>query len=80
MVSVAVRAAPVFAATVTVTVPEPAPLAGLAVAQEESLVAVQPQAVLLADTVTLLVVPSAVADSSVDEIPYVHESADWLTV
>ncbi len=80
MVSVAVRATPVLAATVTVTPPEPVPLAGLTVAQAESLVAVQPQVVLLAETVTVLVVPPAAADSAVCEIPYVQDTEDWLTV
>lgn len=74
------RAAPVLAATETVVVPEPVPLDGLTVAQEELLVAVQPHAAPLAETVTVLVVPSAVADNSVDETPYVQGSADWLTV
>jgi hypothetical protein len=63
MVSVAVRAAPVFAATVTVTEPEPVPLAGLTVAQVELLAAVQPQVERLAVTVTLLVAPVAAADN-----------------
>ena len=62
IVSVAVRDDPVLAAVVTVTVAEPVPPAGLTVAQVELLTAVQPQAALLAVTVTVLAPPLATAD------------------
>ena len=65
IVTVAVRAAPVLAATVTVTVPDPVPLVGLTVTHAELLEAVQPQEVLLVDTVTVLVPPVAVGDHDV---------------
>jgi hypothetical protein len=64
MVSVAVRAAPVFAATVTVTEPEPVPLVGLTVAHVAVLDAVQPQVARFAVTDTLLVAPVAAADNA----------------
>ena len=76
----AVRAAPLFAATVTDTDPGPVPLAGHAVAQVALLAAVQPQAVPLAETATVPVAPVPEADKVVWEIPYVQESADWLIV
>ncbi len=59
----ATRAAPVFAATVIVTVPEPVPLAGLTVTQLAPRDAVQPHAERFAVTVTLPVAPAAAADS-----------------
>jgi hypothetical protein len=59
IVSVAVRAAPVFAAAVSVTVPDPDPLAGLTVTQAESLAAVHPQLESLAVTATPPVPPVA---------------------
>ena len=59
MVSVAVRTAPVLAAAVIVTVPEPLPLAGLTVSHVESLVAVQLQVEALAVTPTLPFPPMA---------------------
>jgi hypothetical protein len=57
-------------------VPDPVPLAGFTVAQVASLDAIQLQFVLLAETETVLDVPPTGADMSVDEIPYVHASAD----
>jgi hypothetical protein len=65
MVSVVVRAAPVLAATVTVTEPELVPLAGLTVAHADVLRADQPHAAPLVDTVTVLVPPVAVGDHDV---------------
>jgi hypothetical protein len=64
-----VRAAPVLAATVTVTVPEPVPLVGLTVAHVELLAALHPQPVPFEDTVTLLVAPVADTDNDVAESP-----------
>jgi hypothetical protein len=64
-----VRAAPVFAAAVTVTVPDPVPLAGLTVTQVELLAAVQPQVELLAVTATLAVAPLAAAESALADSP-----------
>jgi hypothetical protein len=58
-VTVAVRAAPVLAAAVTVTVPEPVPLAGDTVAHVALLEAVQPHVVALAVNVTLALPPAA---------------------
>ncbi len=72
MVSVAVRAAPVFAATVSVAVPEPVPLIGLMVAQAALLEAVQPHVERFAVTVTLPVAPVAAAESDVAERAYVQ--------
>ena len=69
------RAAPVFAATLTVTVPEPAPLAGLTVTQVVVPRAAQAQVELLEDTVTVPVPPAGVIESDVAESPYVHDSA-----
>ncbi len=71
-VSVAVRAAPVFAATVIVTVPEPVPLIGLTVAQAASLDAVHPHVERFAVTVAPLVAPVAAAESDVAERAYVQ--------
>jgi hypothetical protein len=68
-VSTAVRAAPVFAATAMLMVPEPVPLVGPTVAQAALLVAVQPQELLVADTATLLIVPVAAADSALADRP-----------
>jgi hypothetical protein len=59
-----VRAPPVFAATDTVTEPEPVPLVGLTVAQAALLDAVHPQVARFAVTVTPLVAPVAAADSA----------------
>jgi hypothetical protein len=58
-----------LAAAVTVTVPDPAPLAGLTVTQVELLTAVQLQAVLLAVTATLAVAPLAAAESALADSP-----------
>jgi NADH:ubiquinone oxidoreductase subunit K len=58
-----------LAATVTVTVPDPVPLVGLTVAHAALLVAVQPQELLVADTLTLLVVVVAAAESAVADNP-----------
>ena len=69
MVTVAVRAAPVLAATVTLTVPDPVPLVGVTVAQLALLEAVQPQVARFAVTVTLLVAPAAAAESVVADSP-----------
>jgi hypothetical protein len=80
IVSVAVRADPVFSATATVTAPDPVPLAGLAVTQVELLAAVQPQAALLADTATVLAPPAAAADRALADSPKVQDTAVWLTV
>ncbi len=80
MVSVAVRAAPVFAATVIVTVPEPVPLAGLTVAQAALLEAVQPHVERFAVTVTLPVAPVAAAESDVADNPKLQPADAWLTV
>ncbi len=66
MVSVAVRADPVLAAAVIVTVPDPLPLAGLTVAQVELLEAVQPQPEALAVTPTLLLPPPTAAPHDED--------------
>ena len=74
------RAAPVFAATDTVTVPDPVPLAGLTVAQAESLEAVQPQVERFAVTVTLPVAPVAAAESDVADSAKLHAAEAWLTV
>jgi hypothetical protein len=52
-VTVAVRAAPVLAATVIVTAADPVPLAGATVAQLALLDAVQPHVVALAVSVAL---------------------------
>ena len=65
-VTVAVRAAPVLAAAVTVTAPEPVPLAGDTVAHVALLDAVQPHVVPFVFTVTLDVPPVA-ANDPVDE-------------
>jgi hypothetical protein len=69
IVRVAVRAAPVFAATVTVTVPEPVPLVGLTDAHVDVLSAVQPHEAPLAETVTVLVPPVAVTVHDVADNP-----------
>ncbi len=58
-ITAAVRAVPVFAATVTTTVPVPVPLAGATVAQTALLDAVQPHVDALAVTGTLNVPPVA---------------------
>jgi hypothetical protein len=80
IVSVAVRAAPVFAATVMVAVPEPVPLVGLTVAQVESLDAVQPQVERFAVTDTLLVAPAAAADNEPADSVREHTAEAWVTV
>ncbi len=80
MVSVAVRAAPVFAATVSVAVPEPVPLTGLTVAQAALLEAVQPHVERFAVTVTLPVAPVAAAESDVADSPKLQAADAWLTV
>jgi hypothetical protein len=80
MVSVAVRTAPVFAAAVIDTVPDPVPLAGLTVSQEESLDAVHPQLVLAAVTATAPVPPVTPTPHDVADSAYVQLSAAWLTV
>ena len=78
--SVAVRAAPVLAATATVTVPDPVPLIGLTVAQAALLDAVQPQVERFAVTVTLPVAPVAAAESDVADSAKLHAAAVWFTV
>lgn len=72
MVRTALRADPVLAEAVTVTDPEPVPLAGLADAQLDVPIAVQPQVELLAVTVTMAVPPAGVAAHDVAESEYVH--------
>jgi hypothetical protein len=67
IVTVAVRAAPVFAATEAVTGPEPVPLVGLTVTHVESLAALQLQDAPLGLTVTLAVAPAAGADNDADD-------------
>ena len=69
---VAVRVAPVLAATVTTTVPVPVPLAGATVAHAALLDAVQPHVAALAVTVTLDVPPVAPMLAVVDERLNVH--------
>jgi hypothetical protein len=59
MVSTAVRADPVLAAAVIVTVPDPLPLAGLTVSHDAALVAVQAQVEALTVTPTLPFPPMA---------------------
>jgi hypothetical protein len=61
-----------LAATVTVTVLEPVPLAGDTVAHVELLDAVQPHVVALAVTVTLAFPPAAVAVCVVEDSRYVQ--------
>jgi hypothetical protein len=53
----------VFAATLTVTVPEPVPLAGFTVTHADALDAAHPQVVRFAVTATPLVAPVAAADN-----------------
>ena len=81
-VTVAVRAAPVLAATVTTTVPVPVPLAGATVAHAALLDAVQPHVVALAVAVTLSVPPVAATLPVVDESVNVQGggAAAWVTV
>jgi hypothetical protein len=79
-VTVAVRAAPVLAAAVTVTVPEPVPLAGDTVAHVALLEAVQPHDVPFVVTVTLAVPPVAATDPVDEERLKLHVTAGWLTV
>jgi hypothetical protein len=69
MVSTAVRADPVLGVTVTVTVPEPVPLAGLTVAQVDVPSALHPQPELLAATFTVTVPPAAAAAHEVADSP-----------
>jgi hypothetical protein len=64
-VSTVVRAEPEFAATVTVTAPDPVPLAGERLTQDAVPMAVQPQLASLAVTVTVAVTPAADAASEV---------------
>jgi hypothetical protein len=72
IVKVAVRAAPVLAAIVTTTVPEPVPLVGPTVAQVAPLDAVQLQFARLHDTVTLLVPLVAAAETLLLDSAYVQ--------
>ncbi len=72
MVSTADRVVPVFAVAVTVTVPEPVPLAGLTDAQEEVPSAVQPQLGSLAVTVTVVEPPAVTAVHEVADNEYVQ--------
>lgn len=74
------RAPPGFAATVTVSVPEPVPMAGLTVAQVALLAAVQPHVERFAVRVTLLVPPVAAADNVFAESAKVQAADDWFTV
>jgi hypothetical protein len=67
IVRTAVRAAPVFAVAVTVTVPDPVPAAGLTFAHVDVPIAVQLHAEPLALTATVALPPVAVA---------AHEVAD----
>ena len=75
MLSVALRAAPALAATVTVTTPDPIPLDGLTVTQLASLDALQAQEVLLAVSVAVAVIPptGAANDEGANVKP--HDSA-----
>jgi hypothetical protein len=80
MMTLAVRAAPVFGATTRVTVPESVPLAGVVLIQLEALDAVQPHDDRLAVTVTVAVVPAAGADNEPADSAYEHDSALCVTV
>lgn len=80
IVSVAVRSAPVLAATETVTVPAPLPLAGLTVTQLAPLDAVQPHVERFGVTDTRPVAPAAAAESEVAESVKLHPVEAWLTV
>jgi hypothetical protein len=67
IVSTALRAADVLAAAVTVTVPDPVPLAGLTAAHNDVPNAVQAQDEALAVTVSVVVPPAAAAAQDVDD-------------